>query len=343
MDPGHFTAYHVGFICSAFQRAGHADPVLFRHLAGVALRIPAPDFSLKAAANILGAFAHFGVQDAALSAHLSRVISAEAEEGGSAVSYLVSAAGLGAPLDTVRSFGLQAVGGVIKAFSDGDTSDLRLFRALSDILLQLPTSAFEAKVRPAAPPSSALRGPRALTRIALTAVPARAQSVAGIVRKIAATLSQPRPAAATASLRRALDGAAGGADEDGDERLLRHMAGVAIILAIRGQSPGADAAAVLPAFAAALDVQGPRRLYGPVRYWSSEVVRQFGARLQEEDDPSAFTPAELAAVIVALARAGPGAASVPLFRHLGFPPPLPTVAPTRFPTVHSLPRSLPGR
>ena len=59
MDPGHFTAYHVGFIFSAFQRAGHADPVLFRHLAGVALRIPAPDFSLKAAANILGAFAHF--------------------------------------------------------------------------------------------------------------------------------------------------------------------------------------------------------------------------------------------------------------------------------------------
>ena len=92
-----------------------------------------------------------------------------------------------------------------------------------------------------------------------------------------------------------------------------------------------------PAFAAALDVQGPRRLYGPVRYWSSEVVRQFGARLQEEDDPSAFTPAELAAVIVALARAGPGAKRSERFVRAG------TGSPVISPTGTEIAKRVPGR
>ena len=66
----------------------------------------------QAAANILGAFAHFGIQDAALAAHLARAIAQEDAAGSSraeggrtrTVQYLVdlvSAAGLEAPLDQV--------------------------------------------------------------------------------------------------------------------------------------------------------------------------------------------------------------------------------------------------
>ena len=57
------------------------------------------------------------------------------------------------------------------------------------------------------------------------------------------------------------------------------MAGVAVILALRGDNPVADAAKILPAFAALLEVKGPRRLSTPqtpnVMFLISEVPLMF--------------------------------------------------------------------